>query len=258
VPGGIAILALGPSSAPRPRAEFDGRRVMVVEDTGYWKAVVGLPLATEPGAGHLQVSAAGAAPHTVAFEVKPKTYPAQHIRLADERMVELSDEDLARHERDRVEIRRAFDTWSEEAAPPLRLSLPANGPLSSRFGLRRFFNGKPRAPHSGLDIAAPQGATVTAPAAGTVVVTGDYFFNGMTVFIDHGQGLISMFNHLSRVAVTSGERVAAGQHIGAVGKTGRATGAHLHWTVSLNGTAVDPELLLAPALAGKGNAARAP
>jgi murein DD-endopeptidase MepM/ murein hydrolase activator NlpD len=245
VPGGIAVLPLGlASSGARPQAHFEGARVMVIEHRNQWTAVVGLPLSLAPAKPHaVSVSAPGAATRAVPLRVKPKRYPEQRIRLPDDRMVELSPGDLARHERERIEIRAALETWSDNEDPPLRFALPAAGRLSSRFGLRRFFNDKPRAPHSGLDIAAPSGTPVRSPAAGSVIVTGDYFFNGLTVFIDHGQGLVSMFNHLHRVMVRPGDRVVTGQPIGEIGRTGRATGAHLHWTVVLNGTAVDPELL---------------
>ena len=141
-------------------------------------------------------------------------------------------------------IRQAFATWTDLSLKSLQFSLPVRGRISSVFGLRRFFNNEPRQPHSGIDIAGPVGTPVTAPLAGTVVEIGEYFFNGKTVFIDHGQGLISMFNHLSRIQVERGARVNTGEKIGEIGMTGRVTGPHLHWTVSLNNSRVDPALFL--------------
>jgi murein DD-endopeptidase MepM/ murein hydrolase activator NlpD len=180
-----------------------------------------------------------------AFEVRAKRYPEQHITLKDKRYVEPGAEELKRIEREQEIIARAFATWSD-TDPSLAFVLPASGRLTSGFGLRRFFNRQPRQPHSGLDVAAPSGTAVNAPAGGTVIATGDYFFNGQTVFLDHGQGLITMYNHLSRTAVKEGDRVAPGQQIGEVGMTGRVTGAHLHWTVSLNNARVDPTLFIDP------------
>jgi len=125
-----------------------------------------------------------------------------------------------------------------------RFIQPVAGPYSSPFGLKRFFNGEARAPHAGLDIAAPEGRPVQAPADGVVAQTGDYFFNGRTVLIDHGNGLVSMLCHLSEIRVQKGQQLKQGEVIGTVGKTGRATGPHLHWTVSLNDARIDPLLLL--------------
>jgi murein DD-endopeptidase MepM/ murein hydrolase activator NlpD len=245
VPGGVAVVPLAAATTtPRPVARFQNERVLVTTHGSAWTAVVGLPLTLKPGT-HRVMAHLSDGERSFAFEVRAKRYPEQHITLKDKRYVEPGAEELKRIEREQEIIARAFATWSD-TDPSLAFVLPASGRLTSGFGLRRFFNRQPRQPHSGLDVAAPSGTAVNAPAGGTVIATGDYFFNGQTVFLDHGQGLITMYNHLSRTAVKEGDRVAPGQQIGEVGMTGRVTGAHLHWTVSLNNARVDPTLFIDP------------
>ena len=247
VPGGIAVIAVGPDSAPAPLVQFQKQRVLVARANGMWQAVVGLPLSLEAGEQLLDISERGIS-RALAFQVLPKKYETQYLTLTNKRQVDPTAEDLKRINREQALSNAAFATWSTNLADDLRFDLPAQGRFSSAFGLRRFFNNQARQPHSGLDIAAAEGTPITAPAAGTVIEIGNYFFNGNTVFIDHGQGLVSMYNHLSRISVKKGVRVARGQRIGAVGKTGRVTGAHLHWTVSLNNARVDPMLFLPPSI----------
>ena len=141
-------------------------------------------------------------------------------------------------------IDAALASWRDEAAPDLELDSPVPGRRSSSFGSRRIFNDEPRSPHKGMDIAAVTGTPVLAPAAGVVSVTGDFYFNGNTVILDHGQGFISLYCHLSEIAVAEGETISAGKALGKVGATGRVTGAHLHFATYLNGTAIDPALLV--------------
>ncbi len=242
VPGGIAILPLAPAAEPAPRAHFNGKPVMVREADGWWRAVVGLPLSTQPGMQRLKLSGESG---ELSFEVGTKKYAEQHITLSNKRYVTPETRDLERIRRDQARSRAAFRSWQDTSPEQTRFLLPVEGIMSGPFGKRRFFNGQPRKPHSGLDIAAAEGTPVKAPTAGRIVETGDYFFNGKTVFIDHGQGLVSMLCHLSRIDVQVGDRVERGQVVAAVGKTGRVTGAHLHWSVSLNDARIDPALFLA-------------
>ena len=244
VPGGIVILPISPDTEPAPVVHYYNQRVLVVPHAGKWQAVVGLPLSLTPGPQAVQVSGPEGQQRAINFAVRPVDYAEQRLTVKDRRMVEPSAEDLARIARETEVIRRAFTTWTDLPLKSLQFSLPVRGRISSVFGLRRFFNNEPRQPHSGIDIAGPVGTSVAAPLAGTVVETGEYFFNGKTVFIDHGQGLISMFNHLSRITVRPGARVDTGEPIGEIGMTGRVTGPHLHWTVSLNNARVDPALFL--------------
>jgi murein DD-endopeptidase MepM/ murein hydrolase activator NlpD len=244
VPGGIAIVPLGTGPGPAPKANYEGKRVMVVSDHGQWLAVVGLSLDAAPGSYQLTVEDADGKTSSHAFEIGTKEYPTQRITLKDQKMVSPDEKDLPRINNELERSRAAYATWRDEANIPFPLTVPVEGARSSSFGLRRFFNGEPRRPHGGVDISAPVGAVIHAPAPGRVVEGGEFYFNGNTLFIDHGQGLITMYAHMSEVDVKVGQEVQRGDVIGRVGATGRATGPHLHWTVTLNGFAIDPALAL--------------
>lgn len=244
VPGGVAVLALPTGFDTTSQASFAGRPVLTVPVDGGWRAVVGIPLGQMPGPAALRLRFADGHTQNISFTVAARDYPVQRITITDQDKVTPSAASLKRIEREQAEILAAFRHRS--AAPPrLDFTMPAQGPLSSNFGLRRVINGQPRSPHSGIDIAAPAGAPVTAPAPGRVLRVGDYFFTGNTVFVDHGQGLVTLYCHLSAVAVHEGQRLATGDAIGTVGSTGRATGPHLHWALSLNDARIDPRLFLA-------------
>lgn len=244
VPGGIAVVDLPPlGGTERPQVRYQNKRVMIVGDADRWKAIVGIPLDTEPGPQALDVTSNGAEPLRVSFAVLPKEYEIQRLTIKEKRMVDPSPEDLRRIEKESVLITTALQKFRDATDITLNFLTPVQGRLSSPFGLRRFFNDQPRKPHSGLDLAAPKGTPIKAPAGGEVIATGNYFFNGNTVILDHGQGLISMYSHMDRLDVKEGQRVAQGTVLGTVGMTGRVTGPHLHWTISLNDTRVDPILL---------------
>lgn len=238
IPGGIAIIDLG-TQAETPVVTFNGQHVMTVKHPdGHWQALVGIPLHQEPGQTQLVVDDQ---PHPFAISDYP--YKEQRLTVA-RKHVQLSDKNLQRVRQEKQQIQAAFQQHSA-SQPFQRFDWPVAGPLTSPFGLKRFFNDQPRKPHSGLDIAAPTGTPIVAPASGTVILTGDFFFNGNTVFIDHGAGLISMYCHLDSIQVEQGAQLQRGQSFGTIGATGRVTGPHLHWSVSLNNARVNPRLLLA-------------
>ena len=246
-PGGIAVISLPASldAKSTPIVKFGEKRIMVLWDqaTQRWHAFVGLPLKTKPGT-HSVIAYQSDAKVTVNFEVVDKQYKEQRLTIKNKRKVNPYANDMDRIRRERQIMNRAFRAWNDDQAPITQFVLPTKGPISSPFGLRRFFNDQPRNPHSGLDIAAPEGTPIYAPAPGLVTDVGDYFFNGNTVLLDHGHGLVTLYCHMSEISVAEGDTVSTGTVIGKVGKTGRVTGAHLHWSVSLNDARIDPNLFL--------------
>lgn len=244
VPGGIALLEIPQRSAAAPHVYFNERRVYTHQRDGRWYAWVGIPLSQTPGATQaLWRTRDGDI--ALPFVVADKAYPTQRLTVAP-RHVDLSAEDLARVQRETPELRGAMDDFHPvRIALPEQVTLPLEGRRTSPFGFRREFNGQARNPHNGLDIAAPTGTPILAALPGRVVAQADYFFNGKTVVLDHGLGFTSLYCHMSQFTdLQIGDRVEAGQVIGYVGSTGRSTGPHLHWTISLNGARVDPDLFL--------------
>ncbi len=250
VPGGVYVLDLpdasapasAPAPTPAPKVHVDSNRVMLLRRTDGWRAIIGIPLAQAPGGLPVTIERGGSR-ETRTLQIEDKAYAAQYLKVPP-RQVDLAPADAARVEVEQTRIRAALATFSEAQPASLQMRAPIGGPQSSSFGLRRFFNRQPRNPHSGMDIAAPTGTPVLAPADGRVVDAGDYFFNGKSVFIDHGQGLVTMYCHLSAIDVQAGQSVRTGDRLGAVGATGRVTGPHLHWGVALNRALVDPALFL--------------
>jgi len=239
-PGGVAFIDLGTAQGTTPVAKFYGKRVLVMNEAGQWRAVVGVPLDAEIGIASITLADG----KSIEFTIEEHAYPEQRLKVAQS-YVSLSEDNLERVGRERKIIDGALNSWRDSDLDGVHLNAPLQGRRSSSFGLRRFFNDEPRSPHKGMDIAGGAGAAIVAPRGGIVTSTGDYYFNGNTVFIDHGQGFVTMYCHLSEIGVEDGQRVAAGTAIGAVGATGRVTGPHLHFGTYLNGTAVDPALLLA-------------
>ena len=236
VPGGVVAV---PFPDDAVGAQFDGRPAVVHRD----HALIGLPLETSPGQHRVDIRTRTGS-FEVSFDVEPKDFPVQRLTIANDRMVNPNPEDLARIRRETAKMRAAYALVSPAKGDLHPFLLPVAGEVSSPFGRKRILNGQPRSPHRGLDIAANTGTPMVAPAAGVVVATGSFFFNGNTVMIDHGAGLVTMYCHLHEIHVEEGETLARGETFGSVGATGRATGPHLHWTVSMHGAKVDPLALI--------------
>ncbi|MGA9853869.1 MAG: peptidoglycan DD-metalloendopeptidase family protein [Gammaproteobacteria bacterium] len=243
VPGGVAVIPL-PDASRAPVVHFDARRIMVVRHVHHWYAITGIPLETSAGEKSLDIRITDASPLHVKFSVQPKHYPEQRLTIKNPQLVNPTAAELDRIEREQAHLHKVLNTWKPDTNPDLDFILPAQGPETSGFGLRRFLNGEARSPHSGIDIGAPLGSPVRAPATGVVADVGDYYFCGHTLTIDLGQGLYSVYCHLSKITVKRGQRVQQGDVVGNIGASGRTTGPNLHWTVSLNGTPVDPHAFL--------------
>ncbi len=238
-PGGIAIVDVGRADQPPPAVSFNDKPLLVMNNNDRWQAVVGIPLDTGSDGLSIQVGDSN-----IAIDVVPHAYREQRLTVKNQSYVTPDQEQLNRIGRERKIIDAALGHFRVSISNSVELAAPVAGPRSSSFGLRRFFNEQPRSPHKGMDIAAGLGEPVKAPRDGVIAATGDYFFNGNTVIIDHGQGFVTMYCHLSDIPVEQGQAVSVGEVIGAVGATGRVTGPHLHFGTYLNGTAVDPAILL--------------
>ena len=232
VPGGVYAWPVPENSR---NVLFNGHPVLIAGGT----ALVGIPIQQSLGNATLTFMQQGQElTHT--FEIVDKRYTEQRITLKNQEMVTPNPQQLERIRAEGKRQRAIYAQVSKAIDLSAGFTMPLQGRTTSLFGHRRFFNDQPRSPHSGLDIAAPTGTPITAPAPGTVALVDDLYYNGKTVFLDHGQGLITMYCHLSEQSVTTGQVVEQNQQIGLVGATGRATGPHLHWSVSLNGYRIDP------------------
>ncbi len=248
VPGGIVLLELAQHQQDAD-ARFDNKRLAKIHNQQGRFVLVGLPLNTKPGEHRVELQLASGETQYIPFTVSDKTYKAQYLTITNKRKVNPYKDDMPRILGEKKRKQAARVHWSDQTVHS-DFIVPVDGRISSIFGLRRFFNDQPRRPHSGLDIAAPQGTPVKAAAAGRVIESGNFFFSGNIVYLDHGQGLLTLYAHLHEIGVKTGDEVSAGQVIGSVGETGRVTGPHLHMAVIANQATVDP-LLFLPQLADK-------
>jgi len=248
VPGGIVLLALN-NNQIADTARYKNKKLASVHQGKTEYLLVGIPLSSKPGEHQLSIRNKQGKTETIRFQVKPKTYKAQYLTIKNKRKVNPYEKDMARILSEKKRKTRARKHWLQQAAK-VNFEVPVDGRISSIFGLRRFFNEQARRPHSGLDIAAPEGTPIKAVESGTVIESGNFFFSGNMVYIDHGQGIISLYAHMNSIKVKPGDTIHKSQIIGTVGETGRVTGPHLHLAVIANQTLVDP-LLFLPQLSAK-------
>ena len=237
VNGGIVAVPIPEDAAA---VFFDDKRLLEV--SGH--AIVPLDLETVSGTYQIQVERRSGSGESIEIVVSPKAYPEQYITIEDETKVTPPPEVLDRIARESALMNDVYQLRTVQRDDLIPIAIPVDGPVTGVFGSRRFFNGQPRNPHSGIDYAAPEGTPILSPLPGKVALTGNFYFNGNTIMLDHGAGFVSVLCHLHEIDVKEGQLVQRGSRLGTVGSTGRVTGPHLHWTIRLQGVRVDPAVVM--------------
>jgi murein DD-endopeptidase MepM/ murein hydrolase activator NlpD len=235
--GGLLVGSVTPSA----KLKLDGQPVMLGE---HGEFVIGFD---RDAPEEIRLSADGpkAEHHEARVPIAQRTWDIQRIDGLPPEQVTPTPEQLVRIKREGVLKKEARKRDTQGSWFTEKFIWPTEGRISGVFGSQRILNGEPRAPHYGLDVAAPEGTPIKAPAGGIVrLAEKDFYFEGGLVFLDHGHGLVSYLMHMSRVDVKPGQEVKQGDAIGAVGKTGRVTAAHLHWGIFWLDAHIDPQLLL--------------
>jgi len=230
-----------PAGAHGGEVSLDGRTLPGFVTGGILNVYMGIDMDVKPGPHEVSYKM-GNASGSWQLEIGPREFASEALTV-ESKYTDLDKATLDRVAKERTRLAKIWKTVTKERLWAKSFVKPADGPNGSPFGLRRFFNKKPKSPHSGLDIKAPAGSGIFASNAGRVVVASDLFFTGNTVVIDHGLGLYTIYAHMSRIDVKEGDLVERSQALGLVGATGRVTGPHLHWAVKLGGARVDPSTL---------------
>jgi murein DD-endopeptidase MepM/ murein hydrolase activator NlpD len=242
-PGGIAVISISPSHNSKPLVSYNAKPVALIKGNKNWLAVIGISLKAKIGTHQIYIQESSGKQKIKKFNVKAHKYRTQHLTIKNNNKVNPNKKSMKRIERE-FRLKNNLKKTYVPGPPKFNFIKPVAGRDSGRFGLRRILNKQKRNPHSGMDIAAPEGRSVKATESGRVLYAGDLFFTGKVIYLDHGNGLLSLYAHLSKISVKKGQVIKRGEIIGNVGKTGRVTGAHLHWSVYLNGNAVDPALFI--------------
>ncbi len=242
-PGGVAIINVAPITQEKPQVSYRKKPVAVIKGKHNWLALIGISLSAKAGSHKVKITDTNKQSHFKSFRVRNYHYRTQRLTISNKNKVNPNKKSRSRINRESLLKKKLQNTYSNKQAR-LNFMRPTTGRDSGRFGLKRILNKQKRNPHSGMDIAAPRGRSVKATESATVLYTGNLFFTGNVIYLDHGNGLLSLYAHLSKINVKKGQMVKRGQVIGKVGSTGRVTGPHLHWSVYLNGNTVDPALFL--------------
>ncbi|MEA1915926.1 MAG: M23 family metallopeptidase [Campylobacterota bacterium] len=242
VPGGVIELYVKSSS--KPKAFHNKKELMVLKSStkNRYRVIAGVKLDFDVDNKYEIVLKYDGKSYKKNVQIKSYDYKKQYIKLKTSKHVNLSSKNLSRYQKERKKSLNALGLFSEKKFDTLNMMMPLHVELKDDFGKRRYFNNQPRKPHSGVDLAAKSGTKIYAPLSAKVVISEEFFFNGNTIYLDHGLGLVTVYAHLSKLNVKNGDMVKKGDVIGLVGKTGRVTGSHLHWGVALNGSMVNPKL----------------
>ena len=244
IPGGIAVVDFYTNHS-NPKAFYSQVPVYIQQiNKTHWQALVGIPLLST--IGEKKVTIKDFSTRHIAFGVTEHDYKKQYITLKgkNKKYVNPNLLHMDRINRERPILSKARKTFSNITNKHVKFIRPVSGVTTSPFGFKRFYNGQARRPHTGLDYAGGIGTEIKASGEGKVIISDEFFFNGNTVFIDHGQGLISVYIHMNKRLVSPGQILNQGDIIGTIGQTGRATGPHLHFGIYLNQTVVNPNLLI--------------
>ena len=221
----------------------NGNRLVKWRNDDNFYLVYGIPYDIKIGQNSLQVTDKDyKVLKKINIYIKDKEFKIQKIKV-NKKYTKPSNKSIERIKKDKFKLTNARKVWLNNN-PDLDFILPARGIITGVFGTKRFYNGIEGRYHNGYDIAADIGTPILAPSSGKITLTGNFFFNGKTIYLDHGRGLKSIMIHLNEIFVSDNDYVKKGQIIGTIGTTGKSTGPHLHWSVLMNNTYVDPEMLL--------------
>lgn len=243
-PGGIAVINVAPATQAKPKVIYQSNPVALVKGRQNWLAIVGISLKAKSGSHRVKIIDRKGKASFKSLRVRNYKYRTQRLTIPNKNKVNPNKKSKQRIQREYALKKRLQKSYSPNQAHLNFIRPVKGGRDSGRFGLKRILNKQKRNPHSGMDIAAPKGRSVKATESGTVLYVGNLFFTGKVIYLDHGNGVLSLYAHLSKTNVKKGQKVKRGEIIGKVGSTGRVTGPHLHWSVYLNGNTVDPALFL--------------